>query len=212
MGGSQTTREKLIEAASPIFAEKGFRKTTVAEICEAAGANIAAVNYHFGDKTTLYKEVWDFLSKAAHEQFPVPERHEDIGAEAWLRQFLRSRLERIMAKGAAGLFPQIIHREMNEFTSVHEELFTTYLRPIRLRVRAAIADFLGMPVREEQLSVATLNFMGVHISMNTGYQKHRDNPTLRKKFPKTLDSELLIRQVEAFAIGGLKEVKKGLEL
>lgn len=193
-----------------MFAEKGFHKTTVAEICEQADANIAAVNYHFGDKGNLYKEVWAYLSRAANERFPVPESHEETGAETWLRQFLRSRIERIMAKGPAGLFPQLIHREMNELTPFHEELFITYLRPNRLRVRAAIADFLEHPVSEAQLSVATVNFMGVHISMNAGYQKHRDNPTLRKKFPTDLDSEQVIQQVEAFAIGGLREVKKGL--
>lgn len=207
----KTTKERLVEAASRIFAEKGFREATVAEICEAAGANIAAVNYHFGDKSNLYREVWNFLSKAAHQQFPVPESHEEIGAEAWLRLFLQTRIESIMAKGPAGLFPQIIHREMNEFTPMHEELFTIYLRPNHQRVGAAIKAFLEVPVSREQLDVATLNFMGVHFSMNAGYQKHRDNPKLRKKFPKGFESELLIKQVEAFAIGGLKEVKKGLQ-
>ena len=56
--GSANTRKSLLTAASDIFAEKGYWNTTIAEICERAKANIAAVNYHFGDKETLYREAW----------------------------------------------------------------------------------------------------------------------------------------------------------
>jgi AcrR family transcriptional regulator len=44
------TREKLMKVAGPIFADRGYQATTIREICGEAGANVAAVNYHFGDK------------------------------------------------------------------------------------------------------------------------------------------------------------------
>ena len=50
------TKERLMEVAGQVFAEKGFRDATVREICQRAGANLAAVNYHFGDKERLYIE------------------------------------------------------------------------------------------------------------------------------------------------------------
>ena len=65
------TKERLLKAASEIFAEKGFRDATVAEICEAAEANIAAVNYHFGNKETLYDEVWLRAFTLAVEYYKV---------------------------------------------------------------------------------------------------------------------------------------------
>ena len=43
-----------MDAAGEIFAEYGYRAATVRQICEKAGANIAAVNYYYGDKERLY--------------------------------------------------------------------------------------------------------------------------------------------------------------
>ena len=51
------TRERLIEAGTRLFAERGFKRVSVREICCEARANVAAVNYHFGDKLGLYREV-----------------------------------------------------------------------------------------------------------------------------------------------------------
>jgi len=50
---SADTRQRLIEAAANLFANKGFEHVTVREICKASNANVAAVNYHFGDKAGL---------------------------------------------------------------------------------------------------------------------------------------------------------------
>jgi len=54
--GGVATRKRLLAAAGRVFAEKDYRRATIAEICRLAGTNIAAVNYHFGDKETLYRE------------------------------------------------------------------------------------------------------------------------------------------------------------
>ena len=53
----QSTKERILESASRVFCEKGFRATTVRDICAEADANVAAINYHFGDKRKLYYQV-----------------------------------------------------------------------------------------------------------------------------------------------------------
>src|ERR1700738_3121880 len=51
------TRRRILQAAGPIFAEQGFHAATIKQITDAAKANVAAVNYHFGSKRKLYLEV-----------------------------------------------------------------------------------------------------------------------------------------------------------
>ena len=48
------TKTALVLAAGELFAEHGFEGTSVRAIAEKAGANVAAINYHFGSKEGLY--------------------------------------------------------------------------------------------------------------------------------------------------------------
>ncbi len=43
-----------MECAGKLIAEKGFAAVTSKEICEKAGVNLAAVNYHFGSRNGMY--------------------------------------------------------------------------------------------------------------------------------------------------------------
>src|SRR3954453_12160787 len=64
------TRKRLLEAAGEVFADKGFKAATVRDICCRAGANVAAINYHFGDKERLYAEVLQLAQVCAQERCP----------------------------------------------------------------------------------------------------------------------------------------------
>ena len=97
------TRKQILDAAIQQFSKKGFRGTTIAAICQLAGTNIASVNYHFGDKETLYIESWRQAFRFAHELHPpdggVPaEAPPEERLRGWIFSFLpaahRSRLSR----------------------------------------------------------------------------------------------------------------------
>jgi AcrR family transcriptional regulator len=49
------TRARILNAASAVFAERGFNGATIREIVHRADVNVAAVNYHFGNKDALYE-------------------------------------------------------------------------------------------------------------------------------------------------------------
>ena len=63
------TRERLLDTAERLFAERGFDGTSVREITDTAAANLGAVNYHFRSKESLYAEV--FARRAAAIRDPV---------------------------------------------------------------------------------------------------------------------------------------------
>lgn len=52
-----STRDRLLEAASTLFAEGGYAGASVRDICNLARANPGAVSYHFGGKRQLYRSV-----------------------------------------------------------------------------------------------------------------------------------------------------------
>ena len=54
---SDTTRDRLLDTAARLFAERGYQATTMRAVTAEAGANIAAVNYHFGSKQALLEAV-----------------------------------------------------------------------------------------------------------------------------------------------------------
>ena len=89
------TRERLLEAAGEVFAQKGFREATIREICARAGANIAAINYHFGGKERLYAEVLRYVDSMKADRHPFTAPETSVSAEsrlAWfIKQFLRFR-------------------------------------------------------------------------------------------------------------------------
>jgi len=56
--GKKSTRDKILDAAEALFAQKGFATTSVRAITERAGVNLAALNYHFGSKSGLIEAVF----------------------------------------------------------------------------------------------------------------------------------------------------------
>ncbi|MEG1979925.1 MAG: TetR/AcrR family transcriptional regulator, partial [Victivallaceae bacterium] len=59
----ESTKDKIMQAALFIFANEGYRNATVRKICELAEVNVAAVNYHFGDKLNLYRTLRRYINE-----------------------------------------------------------------------------------------------------------------------------------------------------
>ncbi len=66
----QETRLALLEAASVLFAQKGYKEATNAEICKQAKTNTASINYHFSSKENLYIEAWKYAFNRSLERYP----------------------------------------------------------------------------------------------------------------------------------------------
>ena len=122
------TKEKVLAAAGPIFAAKGFKETTVREICQAAGVNIAAVNYYFGDKERLYIESIKRAHLSRLEQVPLPGWTARTTPEERLHDIIRTLLERMLENPADEWHAQLMLREMLHPTGACDELVQDYIR------------------------------------------------------------------------------------
>jgi AcrR family transcriptional regulator len=134
------TKVRLLEAAGEEFAEKGFELARVRSICDRAGANLAAINYHFGDKEHLYVEVL----REAHRCGLDPEEREsdaqDSPAER-LREFIHRFLGRVLAMNhPEGWQHRLMLREMIAPTRFSEVMIRETIRPRFEAMKRIMAD------------------------------------------------------------------------
>lgn len=134
----------MLDAATEVFGEAGYRNATVREICRRAGANIAAVNYHFGDKEKLYAQVLRHAHSRALEKYPpllgvAP----DAPAETKLRAFVQSLLLRIFDDSPTACHGKLMSREMIEPTAALDSLVEEFIRPMAGQLHKIVADILG---------------------------------------------------------------------
>ena len=124
------TKQRLIEAAGEVFAARGFADATVRDICHRAGANIAAINYHFQGKERLYAAVLRHAYSVALEKFPPTHGlPPNATPQQRLHSFIRAFLLRIFDDGRPAWFGKLISREILEPTSALDELVTLSIRP-----------------------------------------------------------------------------------
>ncbi len=126
---SDETRARIIEAAGPIFADKGYRDATVREICETAGVGLASVNYHFRDKQHLYAQVvesaFDDLSRLKPPQVEWP-----VGTpvETKLRAWILRLAERTVEPKEDTWQERLLTREIHAPSPACEEFLRRRIR------------------------------------------------------------------------------------
>ncbi len=116
------TRNRIVDAAGPVFAEKGYQAATVREICDQAGMNVASVNYYFGDKENLYAEVIRRIR---------PPRIAESLQDAWtdetapaekLCDFIRAMVSELSGRELFPWFHDLIRREISDPTPIGGKL------------------------------------------------------------------------------------------
>ncbi|QOV91202.1 CerR family C-terminal domain-containing protein [Humisphaera borealis] len=155
------TCARLLEAAAQEFADHGFHHATVREICRKADANVAAVNYHFGDKCGLYSATLKHWIVVSLEKFPplmgVPA---DAPAADRLRGFVLGSLSRMLDTGSAGWHGQLMAREMVEPTEAFDELVQETLRPMSELLHGIVRDIAGGDVNEQVVRSCAMSVIG----------------------------------------------------
>jgi AcrR family transcriptional regulator len=155
-------RQRLLHAAGQVFAENGYEKSTVREICERAGTNVASVNYYFQDKGELYRAVFDLAHERMQEQMDgTGEGAESRPAEERLRLFIHGHVRGVLGiAGPPAWFSTLVTREMIEPTHMQREIFAREIKPRSDMVVGIVRELLGPKASDEQVRHCALSVVG----------------------------------------------------
>jgi TetR/AcrR family transcriptional regulator, regulator of cefoperazone and chloramphenicol sensitivity len=200
------TRKDLLMAASDIFAEKGFRDATIAEISQRAGTNIAAVNYHFGNKETLYGEAWRQSFRDSIKAHP-PDGGVDMKAqpEQRLKGQVAALLRRITDRDNKEFL--IVVKELANPTGLLEEVMQEEMRPLRRRIMRPVREILGPGKPEIEVRFCTLSIVSQCVipaftNMVEKPEADGENESLRID-----DIEAYAGHVVAFSLAGMGAIR-----
>jgi AcrR family transcriptional regulator len=157
-------RAHLLLSALQLFAEKGFSKTSTREIAHAAGANIAAISYYFGDKAGLYRAVFtEPLGK------PCDDIARYLPAHLTLRQslegFVAGFLEPLKQGDLAQQFTRLHFREMLEPTGLWAEQVDSTIKPAHAALVEVLARHLGVTEPDDDVHRLAFSITGLAMQM-----------------------------------------------
>jgi len=198
------TEQRLLEAAGEIFAEFGYRAATVRQICDKAGANVAAVNYHFRDKEGLYLAVLRSVPDAQAEKYPRQSGlSRDATPEQQLRGYVQTLLQRVFDAGRPGWHAKLLARELAEPTRALDTLLEDVARPLHQELRGIVRRLLGSGATDETVRLGALSVMGQCVY----YQYART--VLKHLYPEqgyaAEDIARLVDHITEFSLAGLQE-------
>jgi AcrR family transcriptional regulator len=201
------TRQRLLEAAGEVFAERGFRKTTIREICRRAQANLAAVNYHFGDKEGLYAAVIKYAYACALEKYPLAQREsEEVPAADRLHAFIRSLLLSVLDKGTPAWLGKLMAREMIEPTRALDDLVESIISPMGQKLGAIVRELLGGQVPDNLVHRCQISIIGQCLH----YRNAR--PVIQRLFPEHQyspeDIAAMADHITRFSLAALRGLAK----
>ncbi|MDT8390413.1 MAG: TetR/AcrR family transcriptional regulator [Lentisphaeria bacterium] len=192
-----TTKEKILHAACRVFSRLGFNKATTQDICDLAGVNIAAVNYHFGGKENLYWKVWETLNEQTMEKLARLDDEPD--PKERLRRYIRMRVENVWDETDDACFSRLAHSEMGDHSPLHEKIIDAFMEPKRQWFGQMIEQITG-----SGLDAPTRRVLGFCIqSPLIHLLEMRRRRTSRKRACFEDDKEALIETLFSFALAGL---------
>lgn len=203
------TRERILEAAGEVFAEKGFRDATIREIVKRADANLNAVNYHFRDKEGLYMAVFDYVHQRLKDEREAARlSSEDLSAEQKLDTFVQFHLRRMLSDGKPAWLAKLRAREMVEPTGIMDALVEKHIRPIHDHLVSIMKELLGEGATDEQAGLCAISVVAQCLHY------HHAKPIITRLRPEIRYDEkgieALAEHITQFSLAAIKSISENM--
>ena len=203
--GEDPTKERILDTAEVLFAQKGYQAVSVREITSTAECNLAAVNYHFGNKENLYLEVfrsrWVPRAVRVRESFSKAVAGQtSLSVPTVVRAVAQAFVEGPLSDEERLRHSQLMTREMTQPTKAFELVAQQVIEPFFKEVGEKLSSVLRNEMGQEQMllnifsifsMVLYFNFARVAVSRLTG--NHYD----------TAFRARLVEQITQFSLKGL---------
>jgi len=177
---SDTTREQILDAAEELFAQKGYNGVSVRAITTAAKCNLAAVNYHFGNKENLYKEVFTrFLTELRDDKLSAINEamsDKDVTLEKLLQAFCNNFIKTNEDK-RFGKLHNLMHREELTPLLPRDLFFVEFRKPVLNKLTESLGKLCPhIDSANRFLCVDSIVSQLIHLCRITMISKRTDKP------------------------------------
>jgi AcrR family transcriptional regulator len=198
---SDVTRQRILNAAERMFADRGYDATSIRALVAKARVNQAAINYHFGGKDGLYREV-------LHQAFRVLTEHQLVHAqevktlsrEAALEEFVRRQLWPLMSRDELSRYLRIFNWETVRPTAVFRKLLSEEAAPFMGLAVDLVRRFL--PDADQRMLVVAAIWLIGQCSVFVRNREQLAGPPVGLALDEA-SVETLGRLISGWVVGGL---------
>ena len=200
-----TTRDRLLEVAEMLFAQKGYDAVSVREITTAARCNLAAVNYHFGNKKALYlnvfRELW--MSRAQRILACFEENladHDKTSPAVVIQSLAEALIKGPLTDEERLCHFQLMIREMTKPTEAFEIVTQETMKPSLVRLGQLLHPYLKENMDEERTLLNILSIIAMVIYFN--FARMPVSKIIGHDYDEPF-KERLVRHIVQFSLSGM---------
>ena len=200
------TATRILDAAEALFAENGFDGTSARDITSTASCNVASINYYFGGKDNLYKQVCkrrlnalrDFRVNSIEDY--MSKSGEDVLLEGLLLNFCHAFLAPLIEDAGGKNVMKLMIREMLYPQLPANMIFDELIMPLSTALQQALVKVCpGLDPQQALWSIFSLVGQLLHTMHIQGMlSNHTD-----KKFPSGFEVSAAVDHIVSFTAAGI---------
>ena len=199
---TEITRQALLDHATDVFAENGFDGASVRQITRRATVNLAAINYHFGGKEALYREVLRVAFAALRDASLLDEDTIDrVSRDEAVRLYIRQQVTPLLKHGEIGRYLRIFAWETLAPTPVYRDFIASEKLPILDQAERIVRRFLPAAAARAEITIATI-WLTQQVAPFIRHYDALSKPPLSLKIDRSF-IEQLAADVGRMAVAGL---------